>query len=202
MNIENLAWDKMQGLLPAIVQDAKTQAVLMLGYMNQAALQKTLTTKWVTFYSRSRNALWVKGETSGNKLELVTIVSDCDNDTLLITANPIGATCHTGTTTCFGEPKLCDGDFIQTLEKTIQERYELRPEGSYTTQLFSAGISRIAQKIGEEGVEVALAAIEKSNTELCGEIADLLFHVLVLLRAKNLNFADVLGVLKARSHSE
>ncbi len=197
-NIQDLAWDKMRDLIPAVVQDAKTQSVLMLAYMNQEALQETIKTKWVTFYSRSKNKLWTKGETSGNKLALVDIKTDCDKDTLLIHANPVGPVCHTGVTTCFGEIDQSDLSFIHDLEATIQEREQLRPDGSYTTSLFNAGISRMAQKVGEEGVEVALAAVEKSNIKLCEEVADLFFHVLVLLRAKNLSFGNVIKVLKER----
>jgi phosphoribosyl-ATP pyrophosphohydrolase/phosphoribosyl-AMP cyclohydrolase len=171
----------------------------MLGYMNQEALQKTIDTQWVTFYSRTKERLWTKGETSGNKLKVVGIFSDCDQDTLLITADPTGPVCHNGTTTCFPDLQATDWDFIQKLEHVIAERKLSLPENSYTTTLFNAGISRIAQKIGEEGVEVALAAIEKNNAEICGEIADLLFHVLVLLKAKNLSLSDVIDVLKQRN---
>ncbi len=202
MNIKNLAWEKMDGLLPAIVQDAKTNAVLMLGYMNQEALQKTIDTKWVTFFSRSKNQLWVKGETSGNKLKLVTIKPDCDQDTLLITVDPIGPTCHKGSTTCFGDvdqSTQTDWQFLQSLETTIAERQQSASEKSYTAKLFAAGVSRIAQKVGEEGVEVAMAAIEKDADGLCNEIADLWFHVLILLRARDLSMSHVVAVLKHRA---
>ncbi|EKD91732.1 MAG: putative histidine biosynthesis bifunctional protein hisie (Bifunctional phosphoribosyl-amp cyclohydrolase/phosphoribosyl-atp pyrophosphatase protein), partial [uncultured bacterium] len=185
LNTVELAWGKMNGLLPAIIQDAKTKTILMVGYMNQNALQKTMETKWVTFYSRSKNKLWVKGETSGNKLEFIDIFSDCDHDALLIFANPTGPICHQGTQSCFGKTSLNDWEFILNLEKIILDRQKIRSEKSYTSSLFDAGISRIAQKVGEEGIEVVLAAIEKNDAEFCGEIADLLFHVLVLLRARN-----------------
>lgn len=197
--VEELAWEKLNGLIPAVVQNAATGSVLMVGYMNEEALQKTIETKAVTFFSRSKQRLWTKGEISGNKLELVDIYSDCDNDTLLILANPIGPTCHKTTNTCFDDLNQTDWDFIQSLEKIIQARNTSRTENSYTTSLFNAGISRIAQKVGEEGVEVVLAAIEKDDDELCAEVADLLFHVLVLLNARKLTISNVINVLKARS---
>lgn len=199
LNIHELAWEKGSGLLPAVIQDAQTSSVLMLGYMNQEALQKTIDTQWVTFYSRTKQRLWTKGETSGNKLKLVGIFPDCDQDTLLITASPTGPICHNGTTTCFPNMQLTDWDFIQKLEHLLQEREISRPENNYATSLFNEGISRIAQKVGEEGVEVALAAIEKNNEEICGEVADLMFHVLVLLKAKNLSFSEIIKVLKMRN---
>lgn len=194
---DDLAWDKMQGLLPAIVQDAHSGSVLMLGYMNREALQRTLDTEWVTFFSRSKNALWLKGETSGNMLQLVNITADCDQDTLLILANPTGPVCHTGSLSCFGEQRT-DWEFLKQLESTITARQQQRPENSYTTQLFDAGIKRIAQKVGEEGVEVAIAALTEEDSKLSEEGADLLFHLLVLLHARNLNLAAVIDVLRAR----
>lgn len=196
--IDNLAWDKMKGLLPAIIQDAKSNVILMHAYMNQEALQKTIETEWVTFYSRSKKTLWVKGETSGNKLRLVDIATDCDGDTLLVKANPTGAICHTGSSTCFGEIDLSDWDFIQKLENIISQRQQSPRKDSYTSKLFQQGTNRIAQKVGEEGVEVAMAAIEKNNTEFCAEVADLLFHILVLLKSKNLALTDVIQILKKR----
>lgn len=201
INSTELAWEKMQGLLPAIVQDAKTNTVLMLGYMNQAALEQTLTTQWVTFYSRSKQRLWTKGEVSGNKLQLVDIDADCDQDTLLIRANPIGPVCHTGTAACFKNTKISDWDFIKNLENVIAARQQLFSENSYTSKLFAKGISRIAQKVGEEGVEVVLAAIEKDDQGLCDEAADLIFHLLVLLRARDLSISDVIATLKSRQQS-
>ena len=198
LDIENLAWNKTNGLLPAIVQDAATGAILMLGYMSREALTKTLATKWVTFYSRSKKSLWTKGETSGNKLKLISICNDCDNDTLLIQAEAMGPTCHEGTSSCFKDVEQSDWQFIQELERTIKERSLTNPENSYTAKLLNAGISRIAQKVGEEGVEVALAAIGKDDEKLCDEVADLVFHLLVLLRARNLAFSNVIQSLKAR----
>jgi len=201
LNSQNIPnWEKMDGLLPAIVQDAKTNTVLMLGYMNQKALEKTISTKWVTFYSRSKKRLWTKGEVSGNKLEFVRVMLDCDNDALLIYANPTGPVCHLGYANCFGTSNQTDWDVINRLEKTITERSSTRPSNSYTAKLLDAGISRMAQKVGEEGVEVALAAIEKNDAAFCGEIADLLFHVLVLLKARNLNISCIIDVLKKREN--
>lgn len=195
----DLAWDKMNNLIPVIVQDAQSSAILMLGYMNKEALAQTIETKFVTFFSRSKNRLWVKGETSNNKLKLVSIASDCDNDALLILADPAGPTCHTGDIACFKEIDKTNWGFIASLEKTISDRNKLRPQDSYTTSLFDAGLSRIAQKVGEEGIEVVLAAIEKNDADFCGEVADLLFHLLVLLKARNLGLSDVIKVLKMRN---
>ncbi len=194
-----LSWEKMRGLLPAIVQDAETGAVLMLGYMNQEALQKTIDSTWVTFYSRSKKCLWTKGETSGNKLKLVNIFSDCDQDSLLILATPTGPICHKNTMTCFADANQTDWNFIKTLEKTIDERNNSRNANSYTASLFNAGISRIAQKVGEESVEVVLAAIEKDDQAFCSEAADLLFHLLVLLKARKLNITQIIQVLQERA---
>lgn len=197
-NIEILAWEKMQGLLPVIVQHAKTSAVLMLGYMNKEALETTLATNYLTFYSRSKKRLWQKGETSGNKLKLIKIIPDCDQDTLLIIAEPLGPVCHQGTATCFGASPETDWQFIRDLEILIQERELLKPKDSYTTQLFDSGIDKIAQKVGEEAVEVVIAAIKQSDQAVCNEAADLLFHLLVLLRARKMEIADVINVLKTR----
>lgn len=195
IDLQNLDWNKGNGLIPAIVQDANTHAVLMLAYMNASALQKTIESKLVTFYSRSKNRLWTKGETSGNHLKLVDIFVDCDQDSLLITVDPTGPACHNGTTSCFdAAPK----PVISELEMLLVERERTRPAGSYTANLFNEGIKRMAQKVGEEGVEVALAAVTHDNNELCEEIADLIFHVLVLLTAKHLSFNAVLSILKNR----
>lgn len=199
--ITALDWIKMDGLLPVIIQDAETQAVLMLGYMNQIALQQTLETKWVTFYSRSKKRLWVKGESSGHKLKLLTVDADCDADALLITVQPQGPTCHTGTVSCFQNVRQNHFYFLETLESTIAMRQAQPTADSYTCALFAEGISRMAQKVGEEGVEVALAAVSDNTENLCGEIADLLFHILVLLRAKDLRLIDVLHILKERHKS-
>src|SRR3990167_4902870 len=171
-NTADLAWDKMNGLIPAIIQDAKSSDILMLGYMNKEALAQTIETELVTFFSRSKNRLWIKGETSNNKLKLISITSDCDNDALLILADPAGPTCHTGEIACFKEIDKTNWGFIASLEKTISDRNQLRPQDSYTTSLFDAGLSRIAQKVGEEGIEVVLAAIEKSDTHFSGEVAE------------------------------
>ncbi|MCS5710411.1 bifunctional phosphoribosyl-AMP cyclohydrolase/phosphoribosyl-ATP diphosphatase HisIE [Candidatus Berkiella aquae] len=196
--INKLDWNKMNGLIPAIVQDINTQKVLMLGYMNQAALQQTLSTKIVTFYSRSRNTLWVKGETSGNYLQFCEIVNDCDNDSLLLMVKPLGPTCHQGTNSCYGEGNNIS-TVIEQLEKIIMQRQKQMPTESYTAKLFSLGLERIAQKVGEEGVEVALAGVLSEGNKLCEEVADLLFHVLVLLRAREIPFSEVLAVLVARN---
>lgn len=193
--IDALAWDKQGGFLPAIVQDAATLRVLMLGYMDRAALQATLESHRVTFFSRSKQRLWTKGESSGNTLELVSIVADCDSDTLLVQARPQGPTCHRGTTSCFAD---APGNFLAELDALIETRYAQRPPGSYTTELFDAGIRRIAQKVGEEGVEIALAAVVQDDAELLGETADLIYHLTVLLRARGLALGDAVGVLRAR----
>jgi phosphoribosyl-ATP pyrophosphohydrolase/phosphoribosyl-AMP cyclohydrolase len=199
-DIETLEWQKMDSLLPVIVQDAFDGRVLMQAYMNRAALEHTLENGCVTFWSRSRQQLWTKGETSGNTLKLVEAHSDCDNDCLLIMAVPAGPTCHRNTDTCFdGEtttlPQLA---FLAGLERLIARRDLDRPEDSYTTRLFEAGIKRISQKVGEEGVETALAATSGDIEELVNESADLLYHLLVLLRASNLTLSDVTAVLQAR----
>ncbi len=194
---DKLDWQKMNGLIPAIVQDAQSLAILMLGYMNQAALQYTLQTQKVTFYSRSRSDLWVKGETSGNELTLVDINTDCDNDSLLVLVKPSGPTCHQGTSSCFST-NIPQVDVITRVEKVIAARQQQAPEESYVATLFKSGIARIAQKVGEEGVEVALAAALSDQRTLTDEVADLLFHVLVLLRARDVAFSDVLAVLQQR----
>jgi phosphoribosyl-ATP pyrophosphohydrolase/phosphoribosyl-AMP cyclohydrolase len=188
-DIDELAWQKMDGLLPAIVQDAFDGRVLMQAYMNREALQTSLESGRVTFWSRSREALWTKGETSGNTLELIAVHADCDSDCILVLAKPHGPSCHRGTDTCFD---------LAGLERLIHEREVQRPEGSYTTQLFEAGVKRIAQKVGEEGVETALAATAGDTEELANEAADLLYHLLVLLRARDLSLADVVETLKSR----
>ena len=199
-DIETLEWQKMDSLLPVIVQDAFDGRVLMQAYMNRAALEHTLKNGCVTFWSRSRQQLWTKGETSGNTLKLVEAHSDCDNDCLLIMAVPAGPTCHRNTDTCFDSdtntlPQLA---FLAGLERLIARRDLDRPEDSYTTRLFEAGIKRISQKVGEEGVETALAATSGDIEELVNESADLLYHLLVLLRASSLTLSDVTAVLQAR----
>lgn len=199
IDIKQLDWDKVQGLLPAIVQDVRSGVVLMMGYMDEAAIQTTLTKKQVTFYSRSKKRLWTKGESSGNYLELVNIHRDCDGDTLLVQAIPTGPTCHLGDNTCFKNAGITAWETIQTLEQVIARRKQALPSDSYVTALFQSGIEKIAQKVGEEGVEVALAAVAGKPDDLTAEAADLLFHLLVLLQAKDLSLADVLAVLQQRS---
>ncbi|MEG3190768.1 bifunctional phosphoribosyl-AMP cyclohydrolase/phosphoribosyl-ATP diphosphatase HisIE [Lysobacter sp. D1-1-M9] len=194
-SIESLAWEKQDGLLPAIVQDASTLRVLMLGYMDRAALQATLDSGRVTFFSRSKRRLWMKGESSGHVLQLVSMRTDCDRDTLLVQARPHGPTCHLGRASCFAE---APGSFLAELDALIAERERERPAGSYTTGLFDDGVRGIAQKVGEEGVEVALAAVAQDDAALAGEAADLLFHLQVLLRARGLSLEDAVAVLRAR----
>ncbi len=190
-----LAWDKQDGLIPAIVQDAESHRVLMLGYMDRAALAATLDGGRVTFFSRSKQRLWVKGESSGHVLHLVSIQADCDSDTLLVQARPAGPTCHLGRSSCFPD---ASGNFLGTLDALVATRERERPAGSYTTRLFDAGIKRIAQKVGEEGVETALAATVRDTDELANEAADLLYHLIVLLRASGLSLADAVTVLERR----
>lgn len=190
-----LAWDKQDGLIPAIVQDAESHRVLMLGYMDRAALAATLDDGRVTFFSRSKQRLWVKGESSGHVLHLVSIQADCDSDTLLVQARPAGPTCHLGRSSCFPD---ASGNFLGTLDALVATRERERPAGSYTTKLFDAGIKRIAQKVGEEGVETALAATVRDTDELANEAADLLYHLIVLLRASGLSLADAVTVLERR----
>lgn len=191
-------WEKCQGLVPAIIQHAKTAEVLMLGYMNREALQQTLETKKVTFFSRSKQRLWVKGETSGNYLQLIRITQDCDQDTLLVQVNPQGNTCHLDKPTCFTQTNLTDWQFLSTLEKTIEQRARELPDGSYTASLMKKGIHAVSQKVGEEGVETVIAALAESDDKLCNEVADLLYHVLVLLRLRKLSLHDVIAILKKR----
>ncbi|MBN6151123.1 bifunctional phosphoribosyl-AMP cyclohydrolase/phosphoribosyl-ATP diphosphatase HisIE [Xanthomonas sp. AmX2] len=190
-----LDWDKGEGLLPVVVQDADTLRVLMLGYMNAEALAATRASGKVTFYSRSKRRLWTKGESSGHVLELVSIDTDCDRDTLLVLARPQGPTCHLGRTSCFPQ---APGQFLGALDRLVEQRERERPPGSYTTQLFEKGTRRIAQKVGEEGVETALAGVAQGDEDLLGESADLLYHLVVLLRARGLSLADAVAVLEAR----
>lgn len=186
------------GLIPAVIQDAETNKVLMLGYMNQESYSKTLETKKVTFYSRSRSTLWVKGETSGNYLNLVESFIDCDNDTLLLKVRPDGPVCHTGADTCFAEENDNHIDFLYYLENVIQNRKKSPQEGSYTNKLFEKGVNKIAQKVGEEAVELVIEA-KDDNTELfLGEAADLMYHYLVLLAHKGFSLDDVIKVLEGR----
>ncbi|QSX78010.1 bifunctional phosphoribosyl-AMP cyclohydrolase/phosphoribosyl-ATP diphosphatase HisIE [Agrilutibacter solisilvae] len=194
-DIDDLAWDKQAGLLPAIVQDAGTLRVLMLGYMDRQALRVTLEQGQVTFYSRSRQRLWTKGETSGHTLQIVDLRTDCDRDTLLVLARPVGPTCHLGRVSCFD---AAPGNFLAELDALVAARGRDRPAGSYTTRLFDAGVRAIAQKVGEEGVETALAAVAQDAEALTGEAADLLYHVLVLLQARGLALDDVVHTLRRR----
>lgn len=195
LNIESLAWEKQSGLLPAIVQDADSRRVLMLGYMSREALVKTIESGQVTFYSRSKQRLWTKGESSGHVLTLVGLEVDCDNDTLLVQARPQGPTCHLGTVSCFPN---APGDVLGDLDALIAKRAVDLPAGSYTTKLFESGIKRIAQKVGEEGLETALAAVVEDDDALLGEAADLLYHLIVLLRARGLDLDAVKQTLAKR----
>jgi phosphoribosyl-ATP pyrophosphohydrolase/phosphoribosyl-AMP cyclohydrolase len=197
-NVEQLAWQKMDNLLPCIVQDATTGKVLMQGYMNTDAINHTLETRHVTFFSRSKQRLWTKGETSGHTLDLVELSADCDKDSILALACPNGPTCHLGTETCWADAKSPSVSFIAELEQVIASRKGASPDSSYTAHLYSKGIKRIAQKVGEEGVETALAATVKDLDELKNESADLLYHLLVLLQASDLSLSDVVEVLQAR----
>ena len=195
----NIDFEKMGGLVPAIIQDATTKTVLMLGYMNKEAFDKTVETKKVTFYSRSRQCLWTMGETSGNFLELVDIKVDCDNDTLLVKANPTGPTCHTGNDTCWGEkneknPLL----FLTYLQDFINRRHEEMPEGSYTTSLFKDGLNRMAQKVGEEALEAVIEACNGTNERLIYEGSDMIYHLIVLLTSKGLRIEDLAKELQVR----
>jgi phosphoribosyl-ATP pyrophosphohydrolase/phosphoribosyl-AMP cyclohydrolase len=190
---------KGEGLVPAIIQDAKTKAVLMLGYMNEEAFAKTKDSGKVTFFSRTKNRLWTKGEESGNFLNVVDIKIDCDQDTLLIKANPVGHTCHTGSDTCWNEKnESAPTDFLAHLEETIQNRKNNPSEKSYTSQLLARGINKVAQKVGEEAVELVIEAKDDSKELFLGEAADLMYHYIVLLAAKNYSFDDVVKVLKER----
>lgn len=193
-----LDWEKVDGLVPAVVQDVTSGKVLMLGYMDRAALEKTLETELVTFFSRSKQRLWTKGETSGNVLTLKGIHADCDNDTLLVYAEPKGPTCHLGNETCWTPDTQPSLSFIADLEQVIASRKDASADSSYTASLFARGTKRIAQKVGEEGVEVALAATANDNQELLNESADLLYHLLVLLQQQGLSLQQVTEVLQAR----
>ncbi|MEW6981838.1 bifunctional phosphoribosyl-AMP cyclohydrolase/phosphoribosyl-ATP diphosphatase HisIE [Colwelliaceae bacterium 6471] len=197
-NIATLAWQKMDNLIPAIIQHSDTGAVLMQGYMNQESLQQTLESGKATFFSRSKQALWVKGETSGNFLNVSQVLTDCDQDSLLIACRPNGPSCHLGTESCFPEQRLSQQNFLSELEQVIASRKNDAPEHSYTAQLFARGTTKIAQKVGEEGVEVALAAVAETKEDLLGECADLFYHTLVLLQDKNIALSQVMAVLEQR----
>jgi phosphoribosyl-AMP cyclohydrolase / phosphoribosyl-ATP pyrophosphohydrolase len=200
-DLSTIDFAKGDGLVPAIVQDADNGAVLMLGYMNREALEQTLARKRAVFYSRSKQRLWEKGETSGDTLDLVDVVADCDNDTLLVTARPRGPTCHNGTLTCFGDqPRSAATSiaFLAKLEAVIAQRASEKPEASYTARLLDKGVAKIAQKVGEEGVEVALAGVAETDEKVIEESADLLFHLLVLLRAREISLPQVVQKLESR----
>lgn len=193
----NLKFDKNTGLIPVIIQDFLNLKVLMLGYMDQEAFDKTLQEKRLTFFSRSKNRLWTKGETSGHFLELIDWKVDCDNDTILIKAKPLGPTCHKGTTTCFAEEN--GKGFLYELQETISEKIDTNDEGSYTNELFRKGINKIAQKVGEEAVELVIEAKDNNDELFLNEAADLIYHYLILLKAKGFAIEDVEKVLKSRS---
>lgn len=203
-------FDKMGGLVPAVIQDATTRNVLMLGYMNKEAYEKTVATGLVTFYSRTRQCLWTKGETSDNYLNLISIAVDCDNDTLLVKVNPTGSTCHTGTDTCWGEKNTAIGEkettspllFLAELQDFIEQRYKEMPEGSYTTSLFKDGINRMAQKVGEEALEAVIEAVNGTNERLVYETSDMFYHLIVLLTSKGLRIEDVAKELQARHNPD
>jgi len=197
----SLAWSKGEGLLPAVVQHARTGRVLMVGYMNETALLRTLATGRTVFFSRSRQQLWTKGEISGHYLNVVDVSTDCDSDAILLLADPLGPTCHNGTESCFAAAASTDVDrfaFLPVLEATIANRMADKPEDSYTARLLTQGPGRIAQKIGEEGVETALAAVTRDDAGLLGECADLLYLVMVLLKSRNLELGDVVAELRSR----
>lgn len=198
MKLPNIDWKKTDGLVPAIVQDAATLQVLMHGYMNPEALKLTLRTKQVTFFSRTKNQLWTKGKSSGHFLKLVRLAVDCDRDTLLVQATPVGPTCHRGTTSCFGKGGLSGVSFLAYLDQVVARRISGGGDSSYTARLAREGVVRVAQKVGEEGVEAALAAVTGNARELDGEAADLLYHLIVLLRVKKRSLADVITVLAKR----
>ncbi len=192
-----IKFDKNTGLVPVIIQDYLNLKVLMLGYMNQEAFDKTLQEKRVTFFSRSKNRLWTKGETSGNFLELIDWKLDCDSDTILIKAKPLGPTCHKGTTTCFAEET--DKGFLYELQQTISDKIDNNDENSYTNELYKRGINKVAQKVGEEAVELVIEAKDNNDELFLNEAADLLYHYLILLKAKGFTLEDVETILKSRS---
>ena len=198
INLDEIDWDKGDGLVPAIVQNIDNGQILMLAYMDRAALAQTISSKKVTFFSRSKNRLWTKGETSGNWLDYISGEMDCDADTILIQARPQGPSCHTGSVTCFNDQTPSNIGFLDQLGRLIAERHKTMPKGSYTTSLFAEGKARIAQKVGEEGVELALARMKDDSAELANEAADLLFHMMVLLEDAGLSLADAITVLQDR----
>ncbi|MBD8390080.1 bifunctional phosphoribosyl-AMP cyclohydrolase/phosphoribosyl-ATP diphosphatase HisIE [Dysgonomonas sp. BGC7] len=194
----NLNFEKVGGLIPAIIQDNETSKVLMLGYMNEEALKKTQETGKVTFFSRTKQRLWTKGEESGNFLNVVSIKEDCDQDTLLVKVNPVGPVCHTGADTCFEEKNKEDILFLKYLQQFIEKRYNEMPEGSYTTSLFQSGVNRMAQKVGEEAIESVIEACNGTDDRLVYESADMLYHLIVLLTSKGLSIEDLARELQKR----
>lgn len=194
----NIDFEKMGGLVPAIIQDADTAKVLMLGFMNREAYDKTMETGTVTFFSRTRNRLWTKGEESGNFLNVVSVKADCDHDTLLIQVHPAGPVCHTGTDTCWGEKNEQPVLFLKELQDFVNVRYREMPEGSYTTSLFRSGVNKMAQKVGEEAVETVIEACNGTDDRLIYESADLLYHLIVLLTSKGYSIEDIARELKER----
>lgn len=194
----NLDFEKVGGLIPAIIQDNETNKVLMLGYMNEEALAKTKEIGKVTFYSRTKQRLWTKGEESGNFLNVVSIADDCDHDTLLVKVDPVGPVCHTGSDTCFNEKNVEDIMFFKYLQNFIEKRYEEMPEGSYTTSLFQSGVNRMAQKVGEEAIESVIEACNGTDERLVYESADMLYHLIVLLTSKGLRIEDLSRELQKR----
>ena len=198
INLDKIDWDKGDGLVPAIVQNSDNGQILMLAYMDRAALAQTISGKKVTFFSRSKNRLWTKGETSGNWLDYISGEMDCDADAILIQARPQGPSCHTGSVTCFNDQTPSNTGFLDQLGRLIAERHKTMPKGSYTTSLFTEGKARIAQKVGEEGVELALARMKDDSAEMANEAADLLFHMMVLLEDAGLSLADAISVLQDR----
>lgn len=199
IRVDTIDFEKMDGLVPAIIQDSKTLKVLMLGFMNTEAYQKTIETGLVTFYSRTRKELWTKGETSGNFMKVVSIANDCDNDTLLVKVNPVGPVCHTGADTCWNEKNEANPLlFLTFLQDFIEKRHEEMPEGSYTTSLFKDGINRMAQKVGEEALEAVIEAVNGTNDRLIYEGSDLFYHLIVLLTAKGLRIEDLAKELQVR----
>jgi len=193
-----LNFEKMGGILPSIIQDARSSQVLMLGFMNREAYEKTISEGRVTFYSRTKKRLWTKGEESGNYLQLVEIIEDCDNDTLLVKVNPEGPVCHTGERSCFGESGGNGFEFVLELQDLLKSRKENLPEGSYTAKLFSSGVNKIAKKLGEEAVELIIEAKDSDDERFLEEAADLLFHMMVLLTERGYRLEDVVKVLKGR----
>lgn len=197
INME-LDFDKLSGLIPAVIQDDKSDKVLMLGFMNEEAFRKTIDSGLVTFYSRTRKKLWTKGEESGNYLQVKEVLPDCDGDTLLIKAHPLGPVCHTGRDTCFNEPNTGNVAFLSTLQDLIHLRKKDMPEDSYTAKLFRAGVNKIIQKVGEETIELLIEAKDENDELLLNETADLLYHLLVLLSARERDIRDVVAVLEER----